>query len=262
MKLKNLVSIIMTCHNGQRFLNEAVDSLIKQTHENWELIFYNNYSSDRSKNIILKYNDKRIRYFETDKILSLGDIRNRSILKVKGDYICFLDVDDLWENNKIEKQLSLFQSLKNLDVVSSNYRILSGKKFVDNKFKVEKKYSQKEIIVSYINGSPITSWLTLMIKKNSIKKLPYSFDKKLHISSDFDLIIRLSNFANFYFINSYLCTYRLHNKNESKNKKRELSELMYIFGKFKNNRNILRHFNHKLFLIKVKIKYYLFKFLI
>ena len=76
MKLKNLVSIIMTCHNGQRFLNEAVDSLIKQTHENWELIFYNNYSSDRSKNIILKYNDKRIRYFETDKILSLGDIRN------------------------------------------------------------------------------------------------------------------------------------------------------------------------------------------
>ena len=144
MKLKNLVSIIMTCHNGQRFLNEAVDSLIKQTHENWELIFYNNYSSDRSKNIILKYNDKRIRYFETDKILSLGDIRNRSILKVKGDYICFLDVDDLWENNKIEKQLYLFQTLKNLDVVSSNYRILNGKKFVDNKFKVEKNIVKKK----------------------------------------------------------------------------------------------------------------------
>ena len=128
--------------------------------------------------------------------------------------------------------------------------------------KLKKKYSQKEIIVSYINGSPITSWLTLMIKKNSIKKLPYSFDKKLHISSDFDLIIRLSNFANFYFINSYLCTYRLHNKNESKNKKRELSELIYIFEKFKNNSNISRHFYHKLFLIKVKIKYYLFKFII
>ena len=107
-EIKNLVSIIMTCHNGQRFLNEAVDSLIKQTHENWELIFYNNYSSDRSKNIILKYNDKRIRYFETDKILSLGDIRNRSILKVKGDYICFLDVDDLWKTIKLKHNYLYF----------------------------------------------------------------------------------------------------------------------------------------------------------
>ena len=58
-----LVSIIMNCHNGQKFLKEAISSIINQTYKKFELIFFNNCSSDQSENIVKNFNDKRIKYF-------------------------------------------------------------------------------------------------------------------------------------------------------------------------------------------------------
>ena len=78
---------------------------------------------------------------------------------------------------------------------------------------------KKEIIYSYIDGRPYTAWLTLMIKKQAIKSLKYAFDKNLHISTDFDLIYRLSKKCNFDYVNSFLAYYRVHQKNESSKKK-------------------------------------------
>ena len=62
-----LVSIIMTCHNGERYLKDAVLSILTQTYKNWELIFIDNNSTDDSKNIILSFDDKRINYFKSEK---------------------------------------------------------------------------------------------------------------------------------------------------------------------------------------------------
>ena len=200
-----------------------------------------------------------LKRIETNEIFNLGKIRDKSISKVKGDYICFLDVDDLWENNKIELQLEKFESNNLLDVVSSNYKILNQGKLIKCDNKTVKQYSQRNLIHSYINGKPLTSWLTLMIKKKTINKLNYSFDKNLHIASDFDLIIRLTDFANFYFIDKYLCTYRLHKNNESNNKKKEISELFYILKKYEKNETLAKIFLYKLFSIKIKIKYYIHK---
>lgn len=118
-------------------------------------------------------------------------------------------------------------------------------------------YCQSDIIYSYINGLPLTAWLTLMIRKSAIDKLEYSFDKNLHISSDFDLIIRLSNFCNFDFIDDYLAFYRLHFFNESKNKNREIEELAYILMKYKDNKKINFLFNKNNFADKIFIKNFL-----
>ena len=86
---------------------------------------------------------------------------------------------------------------------------------------------------------PLTAWLTLMIKK-FIEKLEYSFDNKTHISSDFDLIIRLSNFSNFDYLDDYLAYYRVHENNESKIKK-EIKELIYVLNKFSKNKNLQKY---------------------
>ena len=59
----NLVSVIMNCHNGEKFLNESVKSVINQTYQNWELIFFDNLSNDNSKKILQSFRDKRIKYF-------------------------------------------------------------------------------------------------------------------------------------------------------------------------------------------------------
>jgi glycosyltransferase involved in cell wall biosynthesis len=259
MKSNNLVSIIMTCHNGESFLHEAVKSVINQTYSNWELIFYNNKSIDKSEKIIKNFKDKRIKYFRLNKLVNLGTIRKLAFSKCQGDFVSFLDVDDYWKKNKLEKQVKIFEMNNNIDVVYSNYYKVESKKIKRIKKKLHRGYCQNEIIFSYVNGSPLTAWLTLMIKKSAIDKLEVSFDKKTHISSDFDLIIRLSIFCNFDYSAEYLGYYRLHQQNESKSKKKEIGELIYIINKYQKNKIISSIFFYKNFAYKLYIKYFIFK---
>ena len=85
-----LVSIIMNCHNGEKFLTESLKSVKNQTYKNWELIFYDNCSTDRSKNIIKNFSDKKSEIFlNLKKILKLYHARNKAIEISKGKYICF-----------------------------------------------------------------------------------------------------------------------------------------------------------------------------
>ena len=109
-----LVSIIMNCYNGEKYLEEAIDSVLAQSYSNWELVFWDNQSSDESAEIFKKYNDSRLKYFFADAHTLLGEARNKAVLKGKGDWIAFLDCDDLWVNTKLEKQLDLINSSKKL----------------------------------------------------------------------------------------------------------------------------------------------------
>jgi glycosyltransferase involved in cell wall biosynthesis len=259
MKSNYLVSVIMTCHNGELYLRNAIDSLLQQTYTEWELIFYDNYSNDRSLEIIKNYKDKRIKYFKSYNLVKLGTIRKLAIEKCKGLFISFLDVDDYWSADKIEKQIDKFKSNENIDIVYSNYNIIENDQIKKIKKKLFKGKCQKEIILSYINRLPLTAWLTLMIKRNKINQLDYSFDTNLHICSDFDLIIRLSDFCNFDFVEDYLCFYRVHNNNESKQNKKEVEELNYILLKYRNNKNLFRVFNKQNFADRIVIKNFLYK---
>ena len=173
MKSDYLVSIIMTCHNGELYLKKAMDSLFQQTYTEWELIFYDNYSNDTSCEIIKSYNDNRIKYFKSGKLLNLGNIRKFALEKCTGSFISFLDVDDYWAADKLEKQIKKFRLNKNIDIVYSNYFIIEKHQLNKIKKKLFNGYCQEQIIYSYINNAPLTAWLTLMIKK--IKLLQNKF---------------------------------------------------------------------------------------
>ena len=109
-KNKPKVSIIMNCFNGEKFLRESLKSLFDQTYENWELIFWDNLSSDNSKKILQNFNDKRVIYFCSEHFLSLYKARNNAIQKCSGKYILFLDTDDTWISTKIEKQVEFLEN--------------------------------------------------------------------------------------------------------------------------------------------------------
>ena len=104
-----LVSIIMNCFNGEKYLREALDSVVNQTYLNWELIFWDNQSTDESKEIFLSYDDERFKYYYSKTHTLLSEARNCAITKSHGDFIAFLDVDDWWDINKLEKQIPLFK---------------------------------------------------------------------------------------------------------------------------------------------------------
>ena len=88
-----LVSIIMNCFNGELFLKDSIESVINQTYENWELIFWDNRSKDKSAEIFKSYKDKRLKYFYADEHVSLYKARNLAIDQSKGDIISFIDTD-------------------------------------------------------------------------------------------------------------------------------------------------------------------------
>ena len=94
------VSVIMNCYNGSIYLGKAIESVILQTYKNWELIFWDNKSTDNSASILKKYRDNRIKYFISDTHTSQYEARRKAVLKAEGNYIAFLDVDDWWEPKK------------------------------------------------------------------------------------------------------------------------------------------------------------------
>ena len=106
-----LISIIINCHNGERYLPKSLKSILVQSYQNFEIIFWNNCSTDGSKKIIKNIKDKRIKYFESKKFRKLYESRNLAIQKAKGKFITFLDVDDWWTKDKLKKQVSLFNNI-------------------------------------------------------------------------------------------------------------------------------------------------------
>jgi glycosyltransferase involved in cell wall biosynthesis len=104
-----LVSILMNCFNGEKYLNEAIDSIYAQTYQNWEIVFWDNASTDRSASIAKGY-DKRIKYHLAPENTPLGEARNLALKKASGQYIAFLDCDDIYLPDKLEQQVKLMQS--------------------------------------------------------------------------------------------------------------------------------------------------------
>ena len=132
-KSNSLISIIMNCKNGQKYLEESIKSIINQNYQKWELIFYNNCSNDNSLEIVRSFKEQRIKVYNSKKNLSLYDARNKAILKAKGKYICFCDVDDWWIKSKLKKQLIEIQK-KNVNLVFSNLYIFNQKTKKKNSF--------------------------------------------------------------------------------------------------------------------------------
>src|SRR5690349_15614731 len=104
-----LVSVIMNCFNGEKYLRHAIDSVLSQSYKNFEIIFWDNQSTDRSAEIFKSYTDTRLKYFYAPKHTWLYEARNYAIQKASGQFIAFLDSDDWWETHKLEKQISLFE---------------------------------------------------------------------------------------------------------------------------------------------------------
>lgn len=104
--MDNLVSIIMPSWNTAQFIAESIQSVINQTYKNWELLIVDDCSTDDTDNIVEPFlTDARIKYFKNEKNSGAALTRNRAMREAKGEWIAFLDSDDLWMPEKLEKQI-------------------------------------------------------------------------------------------------------------------------------------------------------------
>lgn len=119
---KNLVSVIVPAYNSEAFIHETIESIQKQTYENWELIIVDDCSDDKTVQIINKYmkDDLRIKIIEQNENKGTAVARNIAVKKARGEYLAFLDSDDLWKPEKLSKQLS-FMKQNHYDFTSTSY---------------------------------------------------------------------------------------------------------------------------------------------
>ena len=210
-----LISVIVNCHNGELYLKKSIKSIISQSYKNWEIIFFDNKSTDNSKKIIKKFEDHRIHYFRSNKFLNLYQARNLAVEKAKGKYLCFLDVDDYWTKDKLKKQINFISNNKEYKIVYSNYfcKIEKKKQFFQ-KYKsgtLPKGYITEKLLKDYCVGI-----LTLMIDRDVFNY--YKFKNSYNIIGDFDFIIRASLKFKIGCIQEPLAYYRIHNSNYSEKK--------------------------------------------
>jgi len=243
----------MNCHNGEKYLKKSIRSIISQTYKNWELIFFNNKSSDKSKYFFDTFKEPRFKYFESKLFYSLYEARNLAISKAKGKFICFLDTDDWWEKKKLKKQINLFNKFPNLKFIYSNYFVYhqstKEKKIFSNKFLPEGFLTQKLLNIYFIGLG------TVMIKKKLFKKK--KFNKRYNIIGDFDLFLNISKNNIIKCIQEPLAYYRIHSNNLSSLRLdlyiREISQWVKIIKKNKDFKKY-SFFRFQLFIYKLKVK--------
>ena len=129
MKLSNKVkiSIIINCLNGEKYLSDCIESILHQKYKNFEIIFWDNNSSDNSREIVEQYNDQRIKIYSNNTTEKLYKARNKAIEKSQGELIAFIDCDDWWEPNYLSSREESFDDLK-FDFFYSNTNLYFDKK--------------------------------------------------------------------------------------------------------------------------------------
>ncbi len=202
-----LVSVIMNCYNGEKFLRDAIDSVYNQTYENWEIIFWDNNSSDGSAKIAAEYDDK-LKYYRSEVTTTLYEARNKSIDKCQGEAIAFLDCDDLWRHDKLDKQVSKYNK--------GNMFIYGAFELIDQEggviYKKLAKLKSGNVTKSLIMKNFISIG-SVLVDASILKEL--KFNSSYNLIGDFDLWIRISLKTKFSFVDGIVEESRQHNSNLS-----------------------------------------------
>jgi glycosyltransferase involved in cell wall biosynthesis len=225
------VSIIMNCHNGAEYLKEAIDSIYAQDYQDWEIIFWDNASTDDSAKIAKSY-DSRIKYFYSNDFETLGVARNKAVGKVTGEYLAFLDCDDLWLPNKLSLQLPLFK--EETVLVYSNY--IAKNMLIDLDYEVHnpKRAFHRGNVTSKLCRNNFIGFQSAIISMEALRKLEVIFDNNLIYAPDYDLFLRLSFLGEFDYAEESLAIHRKHMSNFSNSRRHIIvHDLSYFLQKYK-----------------------------
>lgn len=218
--MQDLVSIIMPSYNTANYISESINSVINQTYKNWELIIVDDCSTDNTDEIIKKFlKDERIKYLKNEKNSGAAISRNKALREAKGRWIAFLDSDDLWVPEKLEKQIN-FMEKNGYSFTYTDYRTNFNGKWLP-----------------YINTGPNTvnkrkiynycyfSTITVMYDQTKIGLIQIE-DLKKH--NDYAMWLKIIEKANCYHLPECLSYYIKHENSISSGSKLKLVKHHYI----------------------------------
>jgi len=190
-----LVTVILPAYNAEKYIREAVQSVINQNYEKWELLVINDGSTDKTSQIISKFNDNRIKYIKQIN-RGVSSARNAGLNLANGKYITFLDADDLLSSNSLIKRVDFLEFHQNIDIVDGKIDVMDSK--MD---KVIRTYSP------YYNGKLLPRLMALdsrvffnvcyMFKKEVLGDI--RFKEKMTHAEDLLFYMELSNQNNIHY---------------------------------------------------------------
>lgn len=205
-----LVSVIMPSWNTGKFIAESIQSVINQTYKNWELIIVDDCSTDNTDEVVNSFKDERIRYFKNTKNSGAAVTRNRALREAKGEWIAFLDSDDLWKTEKLEKQINFMNQYGYLFSYHDYVKI-------DEESKPLHIYVTGPEVVTkakmYDYGYP--GCLTFVYSAKAMGLVQIKDIKK---NNDYAILLKLCKNADCYLLKENLAQYRVRKKSISHDK--------------------------------------------
>jgi glycosyltransferase involved in cell wall biosynthesis len=193
-------SILMNCYNCEKYLREAIDSIYAQTFEDWEIVFIDNSSKDRSPEVAKSY-DSRVKYYQTPQFMSLGEARNFGLQFCKGKYLTFLDTDDMWFPFKLEEQFKILEGDDSFQMCYSSVMFMNERSEDVAKLVAVAKSGdvlQQQLLRYEINMQSVA------IRNN----IELSFNTEMEFSPDYDLFMSIASRHRVAVISEPLIRYR------------------------------------------------------
>lgn len=204
-----LVSVILATYNGTQYIWDAIDSVLSQDYKNLELIIVDDASTDRELSIILdayKNQDTRIQIFRNEKNMERSWSKNFGVDQAKGNYIAFIDDDDIWASGKISAQIQVFNDGPHIWIVGTYARFIDERGGIlgeTHHLKIDPTDIQNTILFTnqFIHSS-------VLIRKEIFQKA-WGFPIDMNLCEDYDLWLRIISFSRWINIPDFLVQYRV-----------------------------------------------------
>ncbi|RLM50039.1 glycosyltransferase [Halorubrum sp. Atlit-28R] len=234
------VSVILPVYNGEEWIKDCISSITSQSVEDIEIIIVDDNSKDGSVDKIQDMNDSRIKLIRHDTNRGVPGARNTGIESARGDYICFIDQDDRWVEEKLEKQLQVFKDGDDrLGVVYGDVIIMDENTTLKQRLSTESVSESRldRIKDIFLSNPPIT--ITTMIKKKCFD-LHGLLDDSLYGCDDYEFWLRIAGDFTFEYIPEPLAYKREHSKNTSGNINKMTEDRISIANEYINEYPQLR----------------------
>ncbi len=205
---KELVSVIMPTYNYGNFLGQSITSVLNQTYDNLELIIVDNFSPDDTEEVVRSFKDNRIKYFKFSNNGVIAASRNKGIKESSGNFIAFLDSDDLWYKNKLDGVIKCFsQNPAHSLVCHDQYWVFREKQ----NQKTPVKYGPVSNYESFLFTGNCMATSAITVRKEALDACGSFCERKDFAGAeDYDLWLRLSRHNRFYFLRKILGEYTVH----------------------------------------------------
>lgn len=232
-----LVSIIMPNYNCAAYLRETVDSVISQTYKNWELLFVDDCSTDDSLEIINSYNDERIKVFKNPCNSGAAASRNYALREAKGDWIAFLDSDDIWLENKLEHQLTF--------MTENGYKFsFTGYVHIDENSKSTGKVvvGPKKVGRRKMYRYNYLGCLTVMYDAKHVGVI--QVDERLQSRNDYAMWLKVCHKCDCYYLDEFLSKYRIHSNSLSHSGLKKSLKNQYLLLRLGESKSVVGALYH------------------